>query len=76
MKRPLSNIRRFYLSRSLSLRWRLLPLLMGILAVTLLLIGTSVFRFISQNEQRAWRGRQTEAADHAAEVVAGSGVEA
>jgi signal transduction histidine kinase len=57
-------------SRSQSMRGRLLVLLGGMLLVTLLVIGTSVFYFISQNEQDAWQGRQGEAARHAAEIVA------
>jgi signal transduction histidine kinase len=53
-----------------SLRWRLLILLGGMMLVTLLVIGTSVFYFIFQTEQRTWRGRQMEAARFAAETVA------
>ncbi len=56
-------------SRSHSLRWRLLNLLGVILLLTLLVIGTSVFYFIFQNEQYAWQGRQGEAARHAGETV-------
>ncbi len=51
------------------LRRRLLILLTGMILVTLLVIGSSVFYFISQNEQRTWQGRQGEAARHAAETV-------
>ena len=57
-------------NRPQSLRWRLLTLLGGMLLVTLLVIGTSVFFFIYQNEEHAWQGRQQEAARHAAHTVA------
>ncbi len=57
-------------SGTLSLRWRLVALLGGILLITLLVIGTGVFLFISANEQQAWQGRQGEAARYAGERVA------
>jgi GAF domain-containing protein/HAMP domain-containing protein len=44
--------------------------LVGILLITLLVIGMSVFLFISANEQQAWQGRQAEAARYAGERVA------
>ena len=37
--------------------------------ITLLVIGTSVFYFIFQNEQRFWQERQVEAALQASETV-------
>jgi GAF domain-containing protein/HAMP domain-containing protein len=55
---------------TLSVRWRLIALLGGMLLITLLVIGTSVFLFISANEQRAWKGRQEEAAHYAGERIA------
>jgi signal transduction histidine kinase len=39
------------------------------LLVTLVVIASSVFLFILQNEQQTWQGRQGEAARHAAETV-------
>ncbi len=53
-----------------SLRWRLIALLGGILLVTLLVIGTTVFLFISNSEQQAWQGRRWEAARYAGDRVA------
>jgi GAF domain-containing protein len=55
---------------TLSLRWRLIALLGGILLITLFVIGASVFLFISASEQQAWQGRQGEAARYAGERVA------
>lgn len=69
--RVLSNIRSLYQARWNSLRWRLLALLGGMFLITLLGIGTSVFYFIFQNEQRFWRERQAEAAWQASETVTG-----
>ena len=57
-------------SRTLSLRWRLIALLVGALAVMLLAIGAGVFLFVSASEQQAWQGRQGEAARYAGERVA------
>ena len=57
-------------NRTLGLRWRLIALLGGALAIMLLVIGASVFLFISASEQRAWQGRQGEAARYAGERVA------
>jgi GAF domain-containing protein/HAMP domain-containing protein len=55
---------------TLSVRWRLIILLGGILLITFFVIGASVFLFISANEQQAWQGRQGEAARYAGERVA------
>ncbi len=55
--------------RTASLRWRLIALLGGILFVTLLVIGASVFLFVSANEQQTWQERQWEAARYAGERV-------
>jgi two-component sensor histidine kinase/HAMP domain-containing protein len=52
-----------------NLRCRLLMLLGATLLVMLLVIGLTVFNFISRSEQRAWQGRQSEAARYAAETV-------
>ncbi|MGD9315753.1 MAG: GAF domain-containing protein [Anaerolineae bacterium] len=57
-------------SRALGLRWRLIALLGGALTIMLLVIGAGTFLFISANEQRAWQGRQGEAARYAGERVA------
>lgn len=64
-----SNIRSLYQARWNSLRWRLLAILGGMFLITLLVIGTSVFYFIFQNEQRFWQERQVEAALQASETV-------
>ncbi len=53
-----------------SLQWRLASLLAWMLLVTLLVIGASVFLFISKNEQITWQGRQREAARYAGQAVA------
>jgi len=58
------------IKRRYSLRWRLLALLAGMLLITLIIIGASVYYFILQNERRSWEGRQGEAARFAAETVA------
>jgi len=58
------------LKRRHSLRWRLLALLAGMLLITLIIIGASVYFFILENERRSWEGRQGEAARFAAETVA------
>ncbi len=55
---------------TLSVRWRLIALLGGMLLITLLVIGASVFLFISANERQAWQGRQEEAAQYAGERIA------
>ena len=52
-----------------SLRRSLIALLGGALALALLLMGMSVFRFISRTEEQAWRGRQEEASRRGAEKV-------
>lgn len=57
------------LRRSWSLRQYLLGLLGGALLATLLLMSASVFGFVSKTEERAWQGRQREAAQRAAETV-------
>ncbi|MFN8486491.1 MAG: histidine kinase dimerization/phosphoacceptor domain -containing protein [Caldilineaceae bacterium] len=58
------------LRRPQSLRWRLLTLLGAILLFTLLMIGLGVSGFVSQTEQVAWLGRQSEASRNAADTVA------
>jgi len=57
-------------SRTFGLRWRLIAFLGGALGIMLLVIGASVLLFISASEQRAWQGRQAEAARYAGEEVA------
>ncbi len=59
------------IKRPQSLRWRLLTLLGAILLFTLLMIGLGVSGFVSQTEQVAWLGRQSEASRNAADTVAG-----
>ena len=61
--------RRRWSSRWQSLRWRLLTLLGVVLLTTLVLIGASVTYFVFFTEQKAWQGRQGEAARNSAEKV-------
>ncbi len=56
--------------RPQSLRRRLLALLGVVLLVTLLIIGAGVSYFVFLTEQKAWQGRQGEAARNAVETVA------
>jgi GAF domain-containing protein/HAMP domain-containing protein len=56
--------------QTMSLRWRLVALLGGVLLVSLLVIGLGVTFFTATSEQQAWRGRQQEAARYAGERVA------
>ena len=56
--------------RPQSLRRRLLTLLGVALLVTLLIIGAGVSYFVFLTEQKAWQGRQEEAARNAVETVA------
>ena len=55
---------------TLSVRWRPIALLGGILLITLFVIGASVFLFISVKEQQAWQARQGEVAHYAGERIA------
>jgi GAF domain-containing protein/HAMP domain-containing protein len=57
-------------TRPRSLQRRLMALLSGMLLLTLLGMGISMYYFISHNEERAWRERQQEAALHAGNTVA------
>lgn len=70
-KQQLEQSKRLFrkLNLTQTLRWRLLVLLSCILLLTLLVIGASVFYFISLNEQQVWQNRQTEAAHYSGQVV-------
>lgn len=67
---PLELVKLPQLLPSRSLRWRLPAFLGAMFLVTLLVLGVSVYWFVSQNEQLTWQGRQQEAARYAAETVA------
>jgi len=68
-KKPASETP-FHSGRPQSLRRRLLTLLGVVLLVTLLVIGAGVSYFVFLTEQKAWQGRQGEAARNAVETVA------